>query len=77
MAAEIMIGEATLGRRVNHTGNINGNFQLRYSGMNVETGTPVIVTFDGNQLKLYVNGSLVNTLNRSGALQIVYPLKIW
>lgn len=67
---EIMIGESNSIGGVNHTGNINGNFQLPFLGMNAGNWYSVIATFNGNQLKLYVNGSLVNTVTQSGALQI-------
>ena len=66
---EIMIGENNSIGGVNHTGNINGNFQLPYSGMNIGSWYSVVVTYDGNQLKLFVDGILVNTLNRPGSIQ--------
>ena len=66
---ETMIGETNSIGGVNHTGNINGNFQLPYSGLSSGNWYSVIVTFDGTQLKLFVNGNLVNTLNQSGTLQ--------
>jgi hypothetical protein len=64
-----MIGETNSIGGVNHTGNINGNFQLPYSGLSSGNWYSVIVTFNGTQLKLYVNGNIVNTVNQSGTLQ--------
>jgi hypothetical protein len=66
---ETMIGETNSIGGVNHTGNINGNFQLPYSGLSSGNWYSVIVTFNGTQLKLYVNGNIVNTVNQSGTLQ--------
>ena len=67
---EIMIGESNSIGGVNHTGNINGNFQLPYSGLSSGNWYFVIVTFDGNQLKLFIDGVLVNTVSQSGSLQV-------
>jgi hypothetical protein len=66
---ETMIGETNSIGGVNHTGNINGNFQLPYSGLSSGNWYSVIITFNGTQLKLYVNGNIVNTVNQSGTLQ--------
>jgi gliding motility-associated-like protein len=67
---EIMIGESNSIGGVNHTGNINGNFQLPFSGLSSGNWYNVIVTFNGNQLKMYIDGVIVNTVNKSGSLQI-------
>jgi hypothetical protein len=66
---EISIGETNSIGGVSHTGNINGNFQLLNTGLYSGSWYNVIVTFNGTQLKLYINGNLVDTINQSGALQ--------
>jgi hypothetical protein len=52
-----------------HSGNISSNFDVGSSGYASNTWHNVIVTFNGSQIKSYINGVLVATENRTGQLQ--------
>jgi hypothetical protein len=52
-----------------HTGNIGSNFSVGASGYSVTTWHHVIVTFNGSMVKSYINGQLVDSALRAGAIQ--------
>lgn len=54
---------------ISHTGNISGNFDVGASNYSNNTWHHVLVVFDGNLLKSYINGLLVQTMSRTGSLQ--------
>lgn len=53
-----------------HSGNIgNSNIYLYNSNYNTNNWYNVVVTYDGNILKMFINGILVNSQNHTGLLQ--------
>jgi hypothetical protein len=66
---DIMIGTSSNQGYVFHTGNINTNFQLNAFGYSVGNWYYVTTTFDGNTIKLFMNGILISSEIRSGNIQ--------
>ena len=64
-----MIGTSSNQGYVFHTGNINTNFQLNAFGYSVGNWYYVTTTFDGNTIKLFMNGILISSEIRSGNIQ--------
>ncbi len=53
-----------------HTGNIgNSNININSINYNTNNWYNVVVTYDGNTLKMFVNGIQVDSQNHTGALQ--------
>jgi hypothetical protein len=65
---EVMVGGNT--NDIVHVGNVGGNnFILGNSGYLINTWYMFSVTFDGNTMKLFMNGSLVNSQTQTGNIQ--------
>ncbi len=68
---EIMTGDINPNGGIIHTGNINGNFVFFGPANGVTQGTwyYIVFTFNGSQLRMYSNGQLIDSLNRTGSIQ--------
>jgi hypothetical protein len=65
---EVMVGGNT--NDIVHVGNVGGNnFIIGNSGYLINTWYMFSVTFDGNTMKLFMNGSLVNSQTQTGNIQ--------
>jgi hypothetical protein len=59
----------TGGNFIMHSGNIGGaNFDIGKGGLSSNTWYHVIVTFDGNKVRSYVNGVLSDSVSRTGTI---------
>lgn len=52
-----------------HTGNIGSNFLISSEGYLINTWYFITVTFDGTNVRLFINGILVDSTNRFGSLE--------
>jgi uncharacterized protein YjdB len=67
---EILIGGTPGGGDMAHIGNIGGsNFHLTHGGYSINTWYMATATFDGNVIKLYMNGVLIDSSIHPGLLQ--------
>ena len=65
---EVMVGGNT--NDIAHTGNVGGNnFVLESTGYSINTWYMFTTTYDGNSMKLYMNGVLVSSQPTTGSLQ--------
>jgi hypothetical protein len=70
---QINIDGGTINARITANGSTN-NTDLTSSSLSLNTWTNVTLTYDGSNIKIYINGTLANSTAKSGLMTNIYSL---